>query len=404
MSKSLSYDKFLSLLSKKMYIPVLIYYVQKDDNAQRIIFFEVRLPKTQKSVLIYVPPTKFKMLLPQNSNIKKIKITKLKNKSSLSENSINYLIQSRGPLIEADLTAVSSDGLCYSKLSGENECYFFDSSMVPIEIIEKRKKEKRDMLKELEKDVKRVAQKMEVKLKPHKIVEVEKNAEDVEEEENSEENEGVELIFSDEIQKEIEQKEKGEYVEVQEESVDFSNDSFSSEEEFSNDENFIKSPYRTNYVFPEELDVNMGIVYVTLDINIFYKQVSEYEKEALSVYEQLDDNEIDMRISRANDIKKKLGELASVLDAKIKEIELEEKGLKYQLMRLTNILTDAETIRSKSSELKNGVKEVSTDVDRVYNQTRKTVHDLNVELIRRKEDIEEIMTNYEESINDLTFL
>ena len=36
------------------------------------------------------------------------------------------------------------------------------------------------------------------------------------------------------------------------------------------------------------------------------------------------------------------------------------------------------------------------EVNRVYNKTRKTVHELNVKLLKHRDDIEEILINYEE--------
>jgi hypothetical protein len=412
MSK-LSYEKFITLLEKKSYTPTLIYYNTPtkeneksskhhsksssksiENNQAYVVFFEVKLPKTQKSVLIHIS-SKYKMTLPESTPIKKIKLLKTNKKSSLTENSLFYLIQARGPLIEADLSAISSDGLCYSKLSGENECYFFDIGSAPTTIEKKPWKKEKDKLKKLEKDVKKTAKSLDITLKTHKKIVFEEEKNDEENSSEISDDKGVELVFSDEHQPETKEDEK---------SIDFSEDSFSgiSSDSFSIDEEELaKLPLRTNAIFPEELDVNMGIIYVTTDVGYFYKNISEYEKEALEVYEQLDDNEIDSRISRINEIKKKINTLNTFLDKKVKKIENEEKALKYQLLRLSNILSDADTLKTK---IENNPKkdDINTsEVDKVYNQTRKTVHDLNIELIRKKEDIEEIITDFEESVHDL---
>lgn len=125
MSK-LSYNKFSELLTKNAYILTVVYYGGKN-NTKSVLFFEVKLPKTQKSVLVRIPP-KYSMILPDGAKAHKIEIVEMDETKSwrfLTEKSMKYLLEIRGPLIDSDLIAISADGLCYSKFNGDTLCYYF---------------------------------------------------------------------------------------------------------------------------------------------------------------------------------------------------------------------------------------------------------------------------------------
>ena len=149
----------------------------------------------------------------------------------------------------------------------------------------------------------------------------------------------------------------------------------------------------------------MGISYVATDITNLYENISTYETEALYTYEQIEDNEKDMRTERISEIKKNLHLSAEHLDLRVKEIELEEKSLKYQLLRLTGILKDTEHLHTVAlnnmSISKKPSEAAAREIDKIYTKTRKTIHDINVKLLLQRDEIDDLLANYEESLKEL---
>jgi hypothetical protein len=90
---------------------------------------------------------------------------------------------------------------------------------------------------------------------------------------------------------------------------------------------------------------------------------------------------------------------AKHLDLRIKKLEVSENGMKYHLLKLTGLLQDAENIKNKARETKKGVP--SGDIDKVYSKTKKTIHELNVSILRQKDELDDILLNYEESLKEL---
>ena len=68
MPTKLSYDKFLKILSQHSYICSTIYHTTIE-GVNHAIFFEIRLPKTQKSVIIYVS-AQYYMIIPEGARPK----------------------------------------------------------------------------------------------------------------------------------------------------------------------------------------------------------------------------------------------------------------------------------------------------------------------------------------------
>ena len=79
MSNKISYSKFTKLLSQYGYMCSMIYFVSSSSqkNSQIVkhaIFFEIRLPRTQKSIIVYLPENKYSMELPSDINHKTVEI------------------------------------------------------------------------------------------------------------------------------------------------------------------------------------------------------------------------------------------------------------------------------------------------------------------------------------------
>jgi hypothetical protein len=562
MTSKLSYEKFSKLLTTHNYILTTVYFTFKN-SVKTAIFLEVKLPKTQKSILVRIPLNKYIMNIPSDIKHRSIEIIKAKeNNEALTEKSLHYLLNIRGPLLENDLTSISIEGICHSKFNGECYCYFFASN-ISQKLIENNDnlidKSEEDEIELMEKEVKNIANKAKIKLKnPLKLEEKKsnetKNLETLKknkkekkllvknkilksketgksdklnkkksssvinalprqcvstappglynentleknnlEEKSSDFNEvksagsakrtalasrcvlkhrsasfdrrethpqggasfisdredsskEVELFFKDgKTSKSRGLSNKSSSEEESSVSINENNSTSSedvlasssslsqrsrsdasskekdshckradlcnSEQEKSSqkinnshkniDNNTLTLSMRTNYVIPDELDVNLGVIYVVVDVDTLYKNIKNYELTALDVYEQIDENEKDMRISRVDVIKKNIILASNHLETRIKNMDEEEKALKWQLLRLTNILRDAQDIKTRSNQKDFNNSKGMIEVNRVYNKTRKTVHELNVKLLKHRDDIEEILINYEEVISEL---
>jgi len=458
----LSYKKFSKLLLQNGYLISLIYYIE--NNGREVVFFELRLPKSQKTIILYISPNKYTMLLPKEVNYKTIEIVSTEDervKSAafiLTERSLHYAIGVRGPLVESDIVIISSNGVCYTKFNGENYCYFMadkvkklgenDKEILKIEESENSEEEEIALL---EKNIKNIAKKKGVQLKEFTVqkgnsAEISIKTQDVKKEVvvknkktdayikkpeeiivKTEEKKEEDVFVSDEndvkgLALEFVEKSGSSESVVDEEdseeeySFDSSSETNSSEDveekelttkiinpSTSNKSNTKASPM-ANYVMPEVLDIYHGAVYVGTDINTFYKNVGGYEPEALAIYEQIEDNETDIRMERLNDTKKKLGLLSVHVESRVKDIELEELGLKYQLLRLTGILHNVDTLKNKninSKNIGNAADSNLSELNRIYEKTRKTVHDINLQLLQKREEYEDILSNCEYTIAEL---
>jgi hypothetical protein len=379
----------------------------------------------------------------------------------LTDKSINYILNLRGHLINSDIAIISVDGICHSKFNGSIVCYQLknnipcDSDDESGNSSQEEAHREAEELKKIEQDLLKAANKLKInksdlpektkieepkKIDPQPVLTVplptplpgaivqpieppvdspvplsenglppiqgpaiqgdvipEPEIEDIQPA-------PVELVFhpaedhpeeivepkvDDKLTKEIEL-ESGE---------ELSSESSDESIELSKKSKKLKLSQRSNYVDVEELDVQSGIVYVIVDVDFLFKKLEDYETYAIEVYEQLDDNEKDIRSDRIAEIKKQLDLAAKHLDLRIKKLEVSENGMKYHLLKLTGLLQDAENIKNKAKETKKSVP--SGDIDKVYSKTKKTIHELNVSILRQKDELDDILLNYEESLKEL---
>ena len=64
MTSKLSYEKFSKLLTTHNYILTTVYTFK--NSVKTAIFLEVKLPKTQKSILVRIPLNKYIMNIPSD--------------------------------------------------------------------------------------------------------------------------------------------------------------------------------------------------------------------------------------------------------------------------------------------------------------------------------------------------
>lgn len=471
MSK-LSFDKLTKLLSKHNYAISTIYHCA-EDGEDNILYVEARLPKTQKGFIIEIPQN-YVMILPHSDSrnlppaIELVdagskKLSDVSNR--LTDKSVKYINDARGPLLDIDLVFVSSEGFCYSKFNGRVTCYFFGSNLPENDedqLDEEQINKKNDPLTLLEEEMLKVAKRngirvsqptpIEVKntkkekvksISKNKAIKVEEIEIDIVDEPQSGEpqdepqsgepptdgdkdDEKVELVFvGDKVDKTGHPTEDGDVAKSSstsakaEDSIDIDDkDGIPSDNEdvekigslVEQSEDPHNYNERSNCVFPEEIDVNLGIVYVAISIIDFYHKIDDtkttIENRVLQNYEKLEDNETDMRRKKIETLKKNMTLAMQHLDLSIKNLTVTERSLKYQLLRMATLLKNAEDLKDNYVKKLTKEGQVVTSqgilaVDSVHHKTRKVAHELNMQLLHKKDEIDDLLLHYETNIAEL---
>ena len=174
----------------------------------------------------------------------------------------------------------------------------------------------------------------------------------------------------------------------------------SEEDEVPDDEEYTT---RDNALPPnlEEGEVVLGIMYVLISIGLFFKKIADYEDEVIGCYEQLDENEVESRKEKLSTIKIMCNKFISHSEERITKLSDEEQNLKLQLVRLTVILIQADALKTRVEQNPEKYGELLDKSDQVYNPTRNTIHELNLETLKLRDTADELLSNYQSSIEEL---
>ncbi len=427
----LSLDRFLSFLETHKYVLASLYC--EGDN---IRFAECRTPRQQKTFMIHVPK---KYLLPgANAKMTSIYV----EKSGLGSRQIKYLSDLRGPLLECDLLAISSSNICMYKNSGQALLYGFGKPKTDSKSSDTDFEEGHPDVSHLEKDTDKVLDKVQpgyrlpkpkVRNSKDPVKDSEDSAEDPVEnskedpedstgdskedstedstedskEESTEgtDDEGeVELVFQDseggsiEDVKEFIAPDKSLERNLQSvtERIKLASSSTSEETipDFTTHDNTL--PPNIKYS-----DIVLGIVYPMIDLGSFYRKVKGYEKEVISICEQINDNILDIRNDKLKEIRDGSSIFLTHAENRLKKINEQEKSLRSALIRLTIILSQTEILRKKVDSNPKVLKNEMPEIERIFAQTRKTIHELNIDLLRLQDSADELLSNYQSSIKEM---
>ena len=436
---NLSFSKFVNLLQKHRYILVTLYV-----DGDRVIFAECRTPRQQKTFIVYITERYFLQVSHDQQSYKRVDVTL--SDEPPSSRRIQYIAEIKGPLLECDLVSISPENICTYSGGGKAECYSFLNGEENDESISEDEKDE-DEIETIEKSVEKVMKSVDPdaqlpktrrKKRKEKVVtppptphesedeeeeyipdeeEIKKaEIEDIPEEgepdlpdqplkndatESASEEEEVELVFENE---------EGEEVDEVKLLMD---DETAMEEQLNEirrklkdeDEDIDVEEYDSrNNTIPDgmdESDLTLGIVYVLVPIRLFFKGISEYETKIIDCYEQLDDNEVDMRQSRLNKIKEMSSEFLIHAQKRLDKIHEEEESLKGQLLRLTVALSQVDALNEKIKSQPEKYDELPSEIERIYSHTRKAIHELNMELLNLRETADEVLTNYKLSFEDM---
>ena len=415
----LSLDKFNGLLEKHGYILSAVYC-----EKESVRFAECRTPRLQKTFIVYLPD-KYTMTMTEGTeDLKRLDISS--SVSLPSSRQIKFITDMKGHLLECDLVAVSSENVCVYRNSGKALCFDMTEEGEKENVEEEELEEEDNDIKSIEKDTERVLKKVDgpdavlktakPKTNPEKKVSKTPDEKIIEDEGIFEE----EDFLEDDLDKEITEKdeEKIELVFEDEDGEPFdevkatinqfgADDAEESlkiiQEKFDEDEEEVDTYTEDNALPPEIEDgeIVLGIVYVMIDIGSFFKKISNYENEVVKFYEQLNENERDMRSRRLDSIKALVEKFLEHSQDRLKEISKEEDEHHGQLIRLTIVLAQASSLRKRVSENPSKYGEVVDETERIYQKTRKTIYDLNMELLKLRESADELLSNYHSSIKEL---
>jgi hypothetical protein len=456
----LNLDKLKNLLDRHGYIIEQVYC-----NRDSIKFLECRTPKYQKTFIIYIPERYLMTLSSSTPSMKKINI--IISKLPPSSQQITFMSDAKGPLLECDLLTISSQTMCLYLNKGEYECFYItDSELSESSDGKKHSDEDIDEIDTLERDTSLLLQKIKPGSKLPKAIlrkkkDLEKNSitkvddnignikdlseddniKDLSEDDNIKdlsEDDNIKDLSEDENIKDLSEDENESLIGIKDKKIELffeeengdsvdeiksliensahiedslsrikekieSRDSEDEEKDSENEE----YTTRDNSLPPdiEEYEVVLGIIYILIDIRSFFKIVSTYEEELINNYNQIEDNEEEVKKIKLYKVKNLCNQLISRSELRLKEISEEEERLKIHLVRLTIVLTQSDSLKTRVT--KNPTKygsDVIKETTRIYQETRETIHELNMEILKLKDITEDLLSNYISSIQELIAL
>ena len=427
---TLSFEKLSTLLKSKEYTLATVYC-----NADGEIYFvEARTPKIQKTFVISIP-SKYKMKITADSeHYKSVIITKLSG--GIESRQLEYITEVKGPLLDCDLLSISSSAMCLCKNNGSTEVYKFgnidDQSAEDVgddDNIENL--EEPDPVEKIIHTAKKIDKKLGEEEKLELEGEDKEESGDGKEEEEPEngdeilENEGndekeeetpIELVFQDADGKPVELEEtKEEDKDVKEGEVAASPENEELKKEVEEVSQKPRDDRRRDNSIPEcieDADISLGIIYYVIEIGSFNKKIAQpkpetakpigtFEDEIMSVYDTIDDNESDIRNARLDEVTEMAAKLALKAKEEVERCKREELGLKSQILKLSAVLEHCEKLKTKMTVNPEKYTDVKPEIERLYKQTKTTLYDMNVEILRNKDRADETLAKYQTSLEDL---
>lgn len=382
--KTISLSKFIDLLTKHSYMLVSAYC----SDANECRFLEVKSPSYQKTFVVLIPE-KYKMVADDDTH-KRLRIGKIIEPPSRT---ISYLIDMKGPLLECDVLMISSTSLCVYRHNGSSLCYIIGDGDGHLEVTEgetKKEIENVDPIKQLDSDADKLIEKIDPSLltktedtstkEEPKEVEVPLNEVEAEgsgETPEDEVMEKVELVFEDgdeavDENEEVEEKKKHDPSQPMDNSL-------------------------PSTIEMEEIE--LGILYVLIDLPTFFRKIEGYEQELITCYDSLDDNEKEVRKQKLKEVNDLLGTATKTLVERLDKISTEELKRRATLVHLTTTLGKLSKLYDKTKTINHASER--PEVERVMRQTRSTIHEFNVASLRLRDQADELLTAYSTTLKEL---
>jgi hypothetical protein len=144
----------------------------------------------------------------------------------------------------------------------------------------------------------------------------------------------------------------------------------------------------------EELEVNLGIIVVCIPISNFFKSISSYEKDLLELYYHIDENEMEERERKLNEIQKMCDKFVENSRKIIEKKTKKELKIKGELIAITGVIADIKRLKEKTAEDPVKFKSDIIKLNDIYEESKKSIHYLNSDLLKIKDEIHECLSNY----------
>jgi hypothetical protein len=405
---TVSITKLIEFLSKHQYGIIAVYVC-----GDMIRFIETRTPKYQKNFIIFVPE-KYKM--EPNSIGSRYKIINILSSQGESSRQSDYLDTLKGSFIDCDLTSVSSKFVYIYRNDGTTEMYSIGLKDT-LEVAEPKIQQKETPAQKAIKDTTEVFASLKETLEIPSIDIVDNGGG---EEDDGEEDDGddvdttvddggdtIELEFEDDEGVSVE--DMVEFIEPppfretkirklgETSSEEIKSTSIST---YQDTKSFGSSNFKNIIEFEDE-DIILGIIYYTINLLVFYKNIKTLEDKIVSVYDTIEDNINSIREDRVSIIEELTEHLLIKLRSSHEKYIVEESELKVQLIKLSSIFEQTAGLKNKIND-DTKYSNAKGDIERVYNQTRNTIRDLNLELLRLRDSFDELLDNTHTALQEIT--
>lgn len=358
MGRPLSLQKVTDFVAKHGYVLSTLYHVDSS-----CAFIECRSPIHQKTFVIRIP-SKYDLTISADENNAQ-EITSVDRETSTQQRYMDMLVGG-SKFDDVSLLAVSSSSLCVRHFDGTSSYYVLGrvEEEAPEEI------EEVDKVTELERELDKFVTEEPATSEPA-VIEVDTTADTSFDADSADESVSMDVV----------------------EEVVFE------DTPPPPDDAEVMDTFVDNSVPPslEDSEVVIGLIYVMIDLPTFFKSAKSFEDKLTTIYSLLDANEVTSRKTRMVAIDERSQRVHNKVTSRLAEIEANEATLKNQLSRLTQVMTKAEALRNKSASLEG----VSNEVDELYGKTRRTIHDLNVQLLRLRDEVDNMLSSYEVALEEL---
>ncbi len=354
------------MLDKYHYDLIKVYCVSNEIN-----FIQVKSPLHRKIFFIYIPQRY--IIRNENDEIENI------SPSEENQHQIKYLSMFE----DINIVCISSSSLCHSMNSKCDFYRFGENDTV----------EEDDVVARLENELKHAKE----KIYTADVNFVEQTPTAIE---------PIELVFEDVDGNEIEQGSKMDRIIAHSEKkinigktkvASLKQESPISDVE-SEDEHVPESDDTTFNDVPENLDqeeINVGMIYVCIDINDFFYKISTYETVLLNCYNDIEEKEYDVREIKIRKIEDLVINFKVNSFDKIEDIKNQEVDIKTQIKRLSSILLSCENLERRKKH------DDASDIETIVKETKRTIDDFHIELLRLRDKAHYVLDEYTNYVQGL---
>ncbi len=361
----LSFEKLVQLLDRYKYDIDKIYCVE--DN---IKFIQIKSPRYQKIFFINIPD-RFVMTCETFCTI-------YQSHENIQQKDYMEMLSE---VLSTDIICMTNENICYYKK--HFEFYSFKEVVKRAAIIMKED----DVISKLESEFNDLKKK--VNTVDNMVMVKNKSTSSPKVELIFEDNEGNEIKKGEDLEKMIiTQKKK---IHIDKNTVVDLDLCESAEEspimsQESDDESIDETIVDINEFPTTENEISIGMIYICVDIDKFFKNAKTFEDKLLEEYQILDKKEQESREEKIHKIEEIIETFKINSLDRIQHIEIEENNIKQHLHRLSSVLLSCGNLQKNAKD-----EESKQDVQEITEKTKKAIADLNLKLLQLRDDAHTIL-------------